>query len=122
MLMWRHKGGPRGQGEALAVIGVCGVVEATETTLSAAVERGMLDERLHAAPMEALRALADRVDTCDPSKDNVSLPTFLKYLDALNLLPEKPTAKAERASVEEPKSNLEKFRAKYPYRLNIASA
>ena len=66
-----------------------------------------LDDGLDAAAVEAARALADKIDAWDvivewakedaeeaasgrptvPQNDNVSLPSFLKYLDALGLTP-----------------------------------
>ena len=63
------------------------VTEAVETTIAAAIARGIVDERLHAAPVAALRLLADKADHPDPEKvDNVTLPTLLKYLDALGIV------------------------------------
>lgn len=59
------------------------LVEATERSIKAATHLTDLD----AGPVAALRALAVRVGTADPEKDNVTLPTYLKFCDALRLTP-----------------------------------
>lgn len=75
---------------------------AMEKTISEAVRQGIVDPELHAAPIEAMRVLAERADEGN-AHDNVTLPTLLKYLSALGIVmePAKP-AKAERQA-EEPK-------------------
>lgn len=60
-----------------------GLVEATERSIKAATHLTDLD----AGAVAALRALALRVATVDPDKDNVTIPTFLKYCEALKLTP-----------------------------------
>lgn len=60
-----------------------GLVEATERSIRAATHLTDLD----AGAVAALRALADRVAKTDPEKDNVSLPSYLKYCEALKLTP-----------------------------------
>ena len=72
------------------------VTDAVEESIAAAIKAGTVDESAHAAPLQALRTLAHRADTCDPEKDNVTLPTMLKYLAALGMLPE--PAKVEQAA------------------------
>jgi len=64
------------------------VTEAAETTISTAIERGIVDERLHAAALAAVRMLAAKADESVYSEkvDNVTLPTLLKYLDALGIV------------------------------------
>lgn len=88
------------------------VLDATEAAIGAAKHLTDLD----AGAVEALRALARKIDTWDqivdwaiddaadregsrpavPANDNTSLPTYLKYCEALGLTPagrEKLTAK-----------------------------
>lgn len=60
-----------------------GLVEATERSIRAASHLTDLD----AGAVAALRALAARVATADPEKDNVTLPSYLKYCEALRLTP-----------------------------------
>lgn len=53
---------------------------------------------IHSAPVAALRVLAERIDSPPaspdeaeprlPQNDNVSIPTFLKYCQALGLVPD----------------------------------
>ena len=57
--------------------------EATERSIRAATHLTDLD----AGAVAALRALAVRLGTTDPEKDNVTLPTYLKYCEALKLTP-----------------------------------
>ena len=67
--------------------------DAMERTISEALRQGMVDPKLHAAPLEALRQLAAKAD--EGGRDNVTLPTMLKYLTALGIVmePAKPEAK-----------------------------
>ena len=73
------------------------VTEAVERSISAAIEAGTVDEVAHAAPLQALRTLAQRADSCDPERDNVTLPTMLKYLTALGMLPEREAEERQPA-------------------------
>jgi hypothetical protein len=82
--------------------------EAVERSISAAVEAGTVDADAHAAPLQALRQLAVRADTTDQERDNVTLPTMLKYLTALGML---PTFDAQTEQPKPPKTSLEKMRA-----------
>ena len=59
------------------------IIAATERSIRAATHLTDLD----AGAVAALRALAIRIGTTDPEKDNVTLPTFLKYCEALKLTP-----------------------------------
>lgn len=62
---------------------------------------------IHSAPVAALRVLAERIDSPPssaddaeaklPQNDNVSIPTFLKYCQALGLVPD---LKAEREAAK----------------------
>ena len=80
------------------------VREATEVSIKAATDTGRLTDE-DAAAVAAIRALADKIDAWDdivqwaiedagaegrpkvPANDNVTLPTFLKFCDALGLTP-----------------------------------
>ena len=86
------------------------LTEAIETSIAEAIRSGLVDERLHAAPIEGLRMLARRAESADPDKDNVTLPTMLKYLAALGMLPE-PSAQPAKPKAGSMKSMREKFRA-----------
>lgn len=81
-------------------------LDAVNKTVDEGISRGIIDERLHAAPISVMRTLAATID--DPSfpiindrYDNVSIPTLLKYLQSLNLTaqvqaqPAKPAAKMD---------------------------
>ena len=59
------------------------IIAATELSIKAAAHLTDLD----AGAVAALRALAVRLGTTDPEKDNVTLPTYLKYCEALKLTP-----------------------------------
>ena len=59
------------------------LIDATERSIRAATHLTDLD----AGAVAALRALAVRVGTADPEKDNVTLPTYLKFCEALRLTP-----------------------------------
>jgi len=84
------------------------MAEAVEQSIRAAIVAGTVDERAHAAPLQALRTLAVRADTCDPERDNVTLPTMLKYLTALGMLPD------AGKQAEQPKSgSMAKMRTKF---------
>ncbi|MGZ4530741.1 MAG: terminase small subunit [Mycobacteriaceae bacterium] len=91
---------------------VTGLVEATEQAIKAAKHLTDMD----AGAVEALRALALKIDMQDdyfqalaehneerklrpPSQDNVSIPTYLKYAEALGLTPNGRT----KAEIEAPK-------------------
>lgn len=94
------------------------VFEATEESVRAAVAAGVLDPVLSAGPVEAVLALARKIDGWDavvelaveqrvdgqrlpvPLHDNTSIPTYLKFCEALRLTPgavkvaEKPKGRA----------------------------
>ena len=83
-----------------------------------------------AAAVAAARALARKIDAWDvivewaledsrgegrpkvPANDNVSLATFLKYMDSLGLLPEK-VASSPKVAPGAPRTALEEWRAKH---------
>lgn len=86
------------------------LTEAIETSIAAAIKAGVVDERMHAAPIEGLRMLAKRAESADPEKDNVTLPTMLKYLAALNMLPE-PAAQPAKPKAGSMRTMRDKFKA-----------
>lgn len=61
------------------------VAEAMEVTLTEAISRRIIDPKLHAGPIEALRQLANDADT-HPEINNVTFPTMLKYLGAMGIV------------------------------------
>ena len=61
------------------------MTESIEVTIKAAIDAEIINPELHAAPIEAVRMLAERADAMSDS-DNVTLPTLLKYLGALNIV------------------------------------
>lgn len=87
------------------------VYEATERSVAQAVAAGALDAALSAGPVAAVLALARKIDGWDdvveaameqredgarlpvPLHDNTSIPTYLKYCEALHLTPSKVPAK-----------------------------
>lgn len=87
------------------------VFEATERSVAQAVSSGALDATLSAGPIAATLALARKIDGWDavveaamddredgaklpiPLHDNTSIPTYLKYCEALQLTPSKVPAK-----------------------------
>ena len=80
------------------------VVEATERSIKAATHLTDLD----AGAVAALRALAVRIGTADPEKDNVTLPTYLKFCAALKLTPE---SRGVEIGASEQKGKLATLRA-----------
>jgi hypothetical protein len=96
------------------------LVAATERSIEDAVRLGVLDRRLNAGPIEAILALARKIDVTDaymqalaqdaerhgtrpPSPDNVSLSAYLKFSEKLCLLPGRPVGE-QRAPGSRPKT------------------
>lgn len=97
------------------------IADATETTISEAIERGIVDEKLHAAPIACVRELARRADNAGEN-DNVTLPTMLKFFASMGII-EQPTAvRAPRAiKPDEPaKSKLDAARGDRFRRFHVA--
>lgn len=84
--------------------------QAVDESIAAAVAAKAVDAKAQAAPIEALRLMADRVDADPESKDNVTFPTMLKYMDALGILPD-ASAKQAAKTVDV----LTAFTAKHRY-------
>lgn len=91
------------------------LVDAVEVSISAAIESKRINEKDHAAMIEAVRQLAARADIA-PANDNVTFPTLLKYFSALGLTPEQSI---EIVKKEKRKSTTEKLSAKYRKRGGI---
>ena len=92
------------------------ISEAMETTISEAIKEGIVDERLHAGPLEVLRRLAEKADAMEG--DNVTLPTMLKYLASMGIIDKPEAVHAPRKIAEAPaKSKLEQARER---RFNVA--
>lgn len=110
------------------------MAEFAKETVSEALERA-IEAATHltardAAGIAAARALAAKIDAWDtivqwakedagpvgrptvPNNDNVSLPTFLKFLDALQLVPPAEKAKpGPQSTASESQAELNKLRA-----------
>lgn len=94
-----------------------GAVAALERSIANATHLRARDS----AAIAAARVLARRIDILDENGglddngklDNVSVPTFLKYLQALNLLPEPAAVQTAKSAPAPPVSELDRFRAKH---------
>jgi hypothetical protein len=90
----------------------CSVQDATERSLKNAKHL----RAINAGPVAALLALAQRIDVLIANQgsdesgrlDNVSIPTYLKYCQALGLTPE-PDVLEKQAAQSKPKSAIERF-------------
>lgn len=68
------------------------VVESFDESVNQAIESGVLDKKKHGAAIEAARKVASMMDEPEwpivrGKIDNVSPSVFLKYCDALHILP-----------------------------------
>lgn len=61
--------------------------DAVCASVEACIDDGTLDKRKHAGAIEALKKLAQNCDNNDLERDNVTMPTMLKYFSALGMLP-----------------------------------
>lgn len=61
------------------------VSEAMELTIETAIERGIIDPKLHAGPIEAIRQLCADADA-RPEVNHITYPTMLKYLGAMGIV------------------------------------
>ena len=89
-------------------------VESVTTTINEAVKRGIIDRKLHAAPISVMLKLAETID--DPGfpiinerYDNVSIPTLLKYMQSLGLTVQEQPTKETKPKADE----LDAMRAKF---------
>lgn len=95
-----------------------------DESVSDALERSIRNAKHlraeHSAPVAAARMAARRLDLLDQNGweidgklDNVTLPTFLKYCQALGLIPElAEPAVARKPSAGKPPDQLAAFRAR----------
>ena len=77
------------------------VLESFDLSVKTAIKAGKLDEKAHGAAISAARKLAEMMDgpewpMVNGKLDNVSPGVFLKYCDALGILPDSKPAKAEK--------------------------
>lgn len=84
--------------------------DAIEETIDEATRRGIVDPKLHSAPLEAVRLLARKADVMSDN-DNVTLPTLLKYMGALGIVVP-PEAKPAKAEKPKPITKLDEMRGK----------
>lgn len=91
-------------------------VDSVATTINEAVKRGMIDRKLHAAPISVMLKLAETID--DPEFpiindrfDNVSIPTLLKYMQSLGLTVQEQPAKETKPKADDMSSMRAKFHA-----------
>lgn len=77
------------------------VVEQFDKNIDAAIKRGSLNRAENGAMIEVARKLAELIDTpewpmVNGKIDNVSPAVFLKYCDALGIMPNIDTAKTKQ--------------------------
>lgn len=89
------------------------IEKAVSISIDEALKRGILDARLHAAPIKVMLNIARTIDlptfpmVADNRYDNVSIPTLLRYMAACGLtIAEPKTKKVEKDA----KSRLESMR------------
>ena len=98
------------------------IEQALEESIDEAVNRGIIDRKLHAAPLAVMLSLAKTIDTptfpiVEDKYDNVSIPTLLRYMQSMGLtLHENPRAKQEKA---ETVSKLASMKERSRARLNV---
>ena len=82
------------------------IAEAMEQTIAEGISRGILDMKMHAGPIECVRALARRASDNDPN----TVPTLLKYLAGLNLVDAAKPGRPAKMPEQPEKSKLEQAR------------
>ena len=95
------------------------IVDAVEVTISEAIRRGIIDEKLHAAPIACVRELASRADAANEN-DNVTLPTMLKYLAALGIVEQPKPGRPPKAQAQPERSKLDSARGDRYKKFHIA--
>ena len=85
------------------------ISEAMEQTIAEGISRGILDVKMHAGPIECVRALAKRADIASDN-DPYADPPLLKYLAGLNLVDAAKPGRPAKAPEHPAKSKLEKAR------------
>ena len=101
---------------------MAGIADATEITITEAIQRGIVDEKLHAAPIACVRELAKRADAMEGNvNDNVTLPTMLKFMASMGIIEQPTTVRAPRTiQPEEAKSKLDSARGDRYKRFHVA--
>ena len=88
------------------------VYEATERSIEAAIKEDRLDPDVSAGPIAAILRLAQNIDSPSTDKlDTVSIPSYLKFCQELNLVPAKITAKPKDEGQSKAGSALANLRA-----------
>ncbi len=95
------------------------ISEAMETTITTALSRGIIDEKLHAGPIACVRELASRADMLSEN-DNVTLPTMLKYLQSMGIV-DVPAPKRQAKQKEEPEKPQSRLDAARGTRYRLAA-
>ena len=90
-----------------------GVVDAFDLAIDTAIKDGTLDSDKHGATIEAARKVASMMDEPEwpivrGKLDNVSPSVFLKYCDALGILPDADIQRRAKKPAQE--NNLIAFR------------
>jgi hypothetical protein len=89
------------------------IEKAVSQSIDEALKRGVLDKRLHAAPIAVMLNIARTIDlptfpmVADNRYDNVSIPTLLRYMAACGLTIADPKP---RKVEKEARSKLESMR------------
>lgn len=88
------------------------VYEATERSIQAAIEQDRLDPDVSAGPIAAILRLAQNIDAPTTDKlDTVSIPSYLKFCQELNLTPAKITPKDKSKEQDKAGGALASLRA-----------
>ena len=92
------------------------IERAVQTSIEAGISAGTIDRKLHAAAIASMLTIARTIDlptfpmVGDDRYDNVSIPTLLRYLQAMGLtVAEVKPARSKKAS-EPKKSKLDEAR------------
>lgn len=88
------------------------VLEATERSIQAAIEKDLLDPEVSAGPIAAIKRLAQNIDSPTTDKlDTVSIPSYLKFCQELNLVPAKVAQEKKKGETSGAGSALANLRA-----------
>lgn len=99
------------------------LVEAVDVSVGAMVEDGSLDLKRHAAPIEVLRRLAVIAEGADGStSDNVTIPTMIKCMSALGMMPEAKARPGRPSGDKAKKPDLKLMQGKFAKQAKSAAA
>ena len=89
------------------------VYEATERSIQAAIEQDRLDPDVSAGPIAAILRLAQNIDAplVSDKLDTVSIPSYLKFCQELNLTPAKIVPKDKTKEQDKAGGALASLRA-----------